>query len=253
MVRMPEVDDYLAELAHTCRHLLGDALVGVYAGGSLALDGYRPGRSDIDVAVVVDPGLDEVTKRALVQGLRHESLPCPARGLELVVYRADVAASGGTEPGFEVELNSGAGMEFRATVDPADRPAADGSFWYAIDRSILADHGRSVAGPPAGTVFVPPPEWDLADLLVESLRWHLQSPAAATDDAVLNACRALHRVRSGRWLAKAAAGAAVRSDPGPLDPSVIQEAFRARDGGPGPAPDRVRRFQRGVLQLLLER
>jgi hypothetical protein len=250
---MPDVEDYLAALAHTCRAVLGDELVGVYAGGSLALDGYRRGRSDIDVAVVVRAGLDEVTKRALVQGLRHESLPCPARGLELVVYRAEVAASGRPDPGFEVELNTGAGMEFRATLDPADRPAADGSFWYAIDRSILADHGRSVDGPPAGTVFVSPAEWDLAELLVASLRWHLDSPAAATDDAVLNACRALHRVRSGSWLAKAAAGAAVRSDPGPLDPSVIQEAFRARDGGPGPAPDRVRRVQRGVLQLLLER
>ena len=27
-------------------------LVGVYAGGSLALDGYQPGRSDLDIAVV---------------------------------------------------------------------------------------------------------------------------------------------------------------------------------------------------------
>ena len=247
---MAEVDAYLTELARTCGDLLGDELVGVYAGGSLALDGYRPGRSDIDVAVVVRSALDEHAKRGLVRGLRHENLPCPARGLELVVYATDVAGSGSVAPGFEVELNSGARMDFQATFDPADRPAADGAFWYAIDRGILDDHGRTVVGPPAATVFTSPSEWDMAHLLADSLRWHLDSPAAAPDDAVLNACRALYRVRSGRWLAKPVAGAAVRSQPGSLDPTVIREAFRARDGGPPPDAASVRRFQREVLRLI---
>ena len=250
MVPMRDVDDYLAGLAQTCHERLGDDLVGVYAGGSLALDGYRPGRSDIDVAVVVRDTLDDATKRALVEPLKHENLPCPARGLELVVYASDVAASGRVDPGFEVELNTGARMDFRATLDPGARPPQDGSFWYAVDRSILADHGRSVGGPPAGVVFASPADWDLAGLLAESLRWHLASPAAATDDAVLNACRAVHRVRSGRWLSKAAAGAAVVFDPGPLDPALVRAAFRARDGGPPLDPAGVRRFQLDVLNLL---
>jgi hypothetical protein len=57
-------------------------------------------------------------------------------------------------------------------------------------------------------------------------------------------------VRDGRWLAKAAAGAAVRANPGPLDPNLIDDAFRARDGGPAPNPGQVRRFQEQVLSLL---
>lgn len=247
---MPEVDEYLTAIARRCRDVLGEDMVGVYAGGSLALDGYRPGRSDIDVAVVVADRLDEHVKRSLVAALRHESLPCPARGLELVVYRAEVAGSGGAEPGFEVELNTGARMAFRATIDPADRPAADGQFWYAIDRGILADHGRAVAGPPAATVFVGPSDWELRQLLAASLRWHLAAPAAAADDAVLNACRALCRVRGGRWLAKPVAGAAVRARPGTLDTGVIRAAFRARDGGPPPDVASVRQFQRDVLRLI---
>ena len=40
----PAVEDYLTELARRCVDLLGPDLVGVYAGGSLALDGYRPAR-----------------------------------------------------------------------------------------------------------------------------------------------------------------------------------------------------------------
>ena len=246
----PAVRDYLTEIVRRCRDVVGDDLVGVYAGGSLALDGYRPGRSDIDVAVVVADRLDVAAKRALVAALRHDALPCPARGLELVVYRAQVAAAGGTDPGFEVELNTGARMDFRATEDPAARPAADGQFWYAIDRGILADHGRPIVGPPAATVFTGPGDWELRRLLAESLRWHLHAPAAASDDAVLNACRALCRVRSGRWLAKPVAGAAVRAQPGTLDTGVIRAAFRARDGGPPPDAASVRRFQQEVLRLI---
>lgn len=251
-MRDPAVERYLADLTRRCADQLGDDLVGVYAGGSLALGAYRPGRSDIDVAVVVRTALDDPTKQALVRQLRHESLPCPARGLELVVYTTATAGAGDPEPGFEVELNTGAGMAFRATYHPADRPPADGTFWYAIDRSILADHGRALVGPPAATLFVSAPEWGLPHLLAESLRWHLDSPFAATDDAVLNACRALHRARAGGWLDKGAAGVAVASYPGALDPTVIADAFRARDGGPPVDPERVRRFQRDVL-LLLER
>ena len=62
----------------------------------------------------------------------------PARGLELVVYTRATAGAGRPEPGFEVELNTGPAMTFRATYDPADRPVADGRFWYALDRSILS-------------------------------------------------------------------------------------------------------------------
>jgi hypothetical protein len=249
----PAVEDYLTELARRCVDLLGPALVGVYAGGSLALDGYRAGRSDIDVAVVVRTALPADIKSRLVAALRHESLPCPARGLELVVYRAEVAAAGDAAPGFEVELNTGARMAFRATFDPADRPAADGSFWYAIDRGILAGNGVAIVGPPAAQVFGSPPDDVLAGLLVSSLDWHLASPVPLADDAVLNACRAWHRSRTGQWLSKPAAGRAVLGADGPADPGVIEQALRARAGGAPPDPERVRRFLAAVRADLVGR
>ncbi|MFE9870991.1 hypothetical protein ACFYON_10115 [Micromonospora sp. NPDC005686] len=128
---MPDdIRDYLAELLRRCRDVLGDDLVGAYATGSVGLGAYQPGRGDVDVALPAAAPLPETTKRTLVDRLRHEALPCPARGLELVVYRRDVAASGTPEPGFEVEVNTGAAMPFRATYaarrggPPPSGPAA---------------------------------------------------------------------------------------------------------------------------------
>jgi hypothetical protein len=73
------------------------------------------------------------------------------------------------------------------------------------------------------------------------------------DDAVLNACRAWHRSRTGQWLSKPAAGRAVLGADGPADPGVIEQALRARAGGAPPDPERVRRFLAAVRADLVGR
>src|SRR5881392_1580876 len=108
-----DVDAYLRELARRTGAVLGDELVGAYAGGSYALGAYEPGRSDIDVTAVAAGPLSATARRSIVERLRHEALPCPARGLELVVYPLATARGGGGEPGFELNLNTGAAMGFR--------------------------------------------------------------------------------------------------------------------------------------------
>jgi len=56
----------------------------------------------------------------MVSRLRHNALPCPARGLELVVYTLAAAQSGSAKPGFELKLNDGPAMVFRQSFQPAD-------------------------------------------------------------------------------------------------------------------------------------
>lgn len=271
---LPEVWHYLREMTDRARRLLGRDLVGVYAAGSLALHAYQPGRSDIDVAIVCSGPLSRAAKQALVDALRHEALPCPARGLELVVYRAELAGAGTAEPGFEVELNSGPGMPFRVTWAGADRTPVDGTFWYAVDRSILAAAGRTVEGPPASAVFRSVPDGVLAALLAESLRWHLgleedeagsregddRPGPPGTDDAVLNACRARQRIRTGEWVGKIAAGRAVLAQDEQTSgtglpahgamAAVVAQALAARTGGPMPGRVAARTWQRAVLAEL---
>jgi hypothetical protein len=249
----PRVERYLHALVDQARAVLGDELVGVYAAGSVALDAFQPGRSDVDAALVCWSPLSAAAKEQLVRRLRHEALPCPARGLELVVYRSDVARSGTAEPGFELELNTGPGMEFRVSWRPADRPPQDGLFWYGLDRSILHQSGLALLGPPAAETFADLAPADLGRLLVTSLGWWMalptppdDRPAPGADDAVLGACRALARYRSGRWLAKVdAARWLLRDGLGPAD--LIEQAIAARSGEPPPTGNGARAFQRRVL------
>ena len=82
-----------SSLSNRLREVLGGCMVGVYAGGSYALGDYLPGRSDLDVAAMVRRSVGEMAEAA-VASLRHETLRCPARRLEFVVYRVDTARSG---------------------------------------------------------------------------------------------------------------------------------------------------------------
>lgn len=244
-----DVEQYLAALVETVREVLGAEFVGAYAAGSLALNAFQPGRSDIDIALLCRAPLYEAVKHELIARVRHSALPCPARGLELVVYTVATAQSGTAEPGFELELNDGPAMAFRQTLHPADRPAADGTFWYGIDRSILHQSGRALAGPPASEVFAELPPDDLRRLLLDSLRWWRtlpgqadDRPADGADDAVLGACRALVRHRFGRWLSKVVAGRRLLAE-GHRHAEVIEQSIAARSGGRPPSGRRTREFQ----------
>ncbi len=249
------IENYLADLVTAAQAVLGDDLVGAYASGSVGMGAYQPGRSDVDIALVVENELDRPTKEALVGALRHESLPCPARGLELVVYRRSIAASGTPAPGFEVELNSGPAMDFRATFDPAERPVGDGLFWYGLDRSIVHQSALRLLGPPAGEVFADLSRSDLRGLLVDALTWWIalptpadDAPAPGADDAVLGACRSLVKFRDDVWLAKVAAGERLLRTDGP--DGLIERALRARRGGQPPGGGEARRFQHRVLEVI---
>ena len=200
---------YLAELAEKLQGILGESLVGVYAGGSWALGGYEPPDSDLDVAVVIPEPLSDEAADGLVAALRHEAFPCPARGLELVVYTWESAASGTTDPGFELNLNTGARLTFRADREP--QPGE--RHWFAVDRSVLAAHGIALLGPPAAEVFAPIAADDLRPVLADVLLWY-EREAPESDDAILNAGRALRFAREGVWLPKPALRAWAAEQPG---------------------------------------
>jgi hypothetical protein len=218
-----DVHVYLSRVAVRLCAILDGELLGVYAGGSIGLGAYLPGRSDVDIAAVCRGGLELRQKQAIVAELRHESLPCPARGLELVVYPEQTVGEPTLEPGFELELNTGAGMPLHIAFDSAD---ANGRHWYVIDRAILARHAVTLIGPRASTLVADVPRELVLPALRESLRWHA-GDGAHPDDAVLNACRALRYAVDGAWSSKPDAGTwALGRVP---DSELVADALRARE------------------------
>lgn len=143
---------YLTELVRRTRAVCGSRLTGVVAVGSLVLGNYRYGRSDIDVTVVVEGPPPAAVLRELADALDHRRLPCPAAGLELVVYAADFACVLSRDAGYLLDLNTGAQLPGRAAFDTAGAP----SFWYVIDRSVAHQDGIALYGPSASEVIAVP-------------------------------------------------------------------------------------------------
>ena len=212
-----ELAGYLEELVARARRSLGDDLVGAYLAGSGALGGYIDGRSDVDVALVVRKPLDRAMKDELVASLRHEAFPCPARGLELVVY-----AHGSGVP--ELNLNTGERMEFLATF----APGTDSPHWFVLDRAIIGQRGLVLAGPPAADSLAQPSEDEILEALAIGLRWYRDRPNEPRDDAALNAVRSRAYLETGRWASRAEAVEQLLDE---VTSSVENRRARSRDRG----------------------
>ena len=213
-----DVEGYLAELTGRIEATLGEDLVGVYLMGSAATGGYVPGASDLDVWALVRGPLAEAAKRALVARVDQAALPCPARGLELVVARFN----DGPEPRVELNLNDGPRMARRVALDASDGPR----HWFVLDAAIGRRHGRALAGPPLAEAFPPIPRSLQLAAIGESLDWYAEHEPD-NRKAVLTAARGWRYIAQGRWSGKedAARWAAARR---PDWATELEEALAAR-------------------------
>jgi hypothetical protein len=174
-------DNVLSVLMRVLEH----DLVGVYFVGSVALGGYVPAESDVDIAAVSGRALAEHEKRSVASAVVEVSKLCPARGVEFTLYRRDVAGSAGSGAGFEVNANGGPRMPTAVHLDAT----SEQGFWYVLDRAIAHRSGLVISGPQPSTVFADVPRRTLLAAMAESMAWH-RAHEKATLYSVLNACRA---------------------------------------------------------------
>ncbi|MGQ4618557.1 aminoglycoside adenylyltransferase domain-containing protein [Nocardia sp. R7R-8] len=217
-----ELRPYLDALVRRARAVCGHRLVSVFAVGSVALADYRHGRSDVDVVVVVAPSLPARALRELAESFAHPALPCPAAGLELVVYGADFVAEPSSAAGYLMDFDTGPMLPNRVSFDPADSSA----FWYVIDRSIAHQTGRLLYGTPVRQVMAAPSWRDVHAALLASVREHAGGAGHLGDNRILNGCRAVAFCRTGRWLSKCEAAHLVATSEKEFS-SLIETALRS--------------------------
>jgi hypothetical protein len=245
-----EVARYLDAVTARVFDTFDDRAVGVYTTGSLALGGYRQGRSDIDLMAVVTGSADLDLRRQLVSQLDHRVLACPAAGLEFVLYPLTTVSRPTVEAGYLLNFNTGPALPPVTSYDPGDGPA----FWYAIDRAVTRQSGASLYGPPAQQLFAAVPFEDLLRVVIASVEAHGDPQEDhRLDNAVLNGCRALTFAQDQSWYAKV--DAAKRQLPmvgdfSPLVSTAIDSFGAGRKQAPTLDPGAVRDFLSDVLQKL---
>jgi hypothetical protein len=187
---------YLRTLVEHLGEALNDDLIAVYVLGSLALGGYRAGRSDLDVYAVVSGPLDARERRSVVDRCQHARLPCPARKLELVVISAQAARRPGRAPQWELNLNTGAHEPDYVGTDPTAEP----SHWFVIDLAIAHQHGVSLLGPEPSLLIGAPVAAHVGQAQADAIAWYARHDLDM--NLVTATCRACYWAQTGSFASK---------------------------------------------------
>jgi hypothetical protein len=163
-----EVTPYLEELAGRLADALGERLLSVIAGGSYALGGFDRRTSDLDVIVVVDRPLTVSDWDAVVDLTAHESLPVPARKLELTAYTRPQVAAPRRNQGWELHFTTGPGVR-HAGFDPM----AESWHWFVIDLALARRHGVAIHGEQPREVIGEVSEALVQDAQAASMSWYM--------------------------------------------------------------------------------
>src|SRR6266480_3673474 len=165
------------------QRLLGHDLLGIYLHGSLALGGFHPTRSDIDVVVLTGQRMDLEVKRATMASLlRVSKMPCPLDIRFLV----------------EHDLRSGNLKHLNDVIqhDPD----------LTTFLTVLHQHGICLYGKPLVEAFPPVPEHDFREAIVTTFQAAREHPLQDLVSFVLNACRVSAYLHHSTILSKDAGG-----------------------------------------------
>lgn len=227
-----EIAGFGAAVAGALGRVLGGELVGTWFVGSIALGGFVPRQSDLDIVAVCADALTEHQKQQVASAVLEVSRACPARGLELTLYRSEAATAPPRGADFEVNVTGGPRMATAVYLDAAAEPG----FWYVLDRAVAHRVGVVISGPPPGDVFDDIARRTLLAAMRESLEWH-RVHEGATLYSVLNPCRAWRFAEEDVLVSKLAGAGWARErwpEPGVIDAAVALR--RGTDGAPLPVP-----------------
>jgi predicted nucleotidyltransferase len=190
------------------QRLLDQNLLGIYLHGSLALGGFQPGRSDIDVIVVTALRKDLETKRRCIELLlRISKMPSPL-DIRFLVQQdlfpfqqpllCDLHYSETWRENYQQELRTGTWKHWNGSArrDPD----------LTIHLTVLHRYGICLYGKPIAEALPLVPERDFRDAIIKDVQLAQGEPLYDPISFVLNACRACAYLHDGSILSKDAGG-----------------------------------------------
>jgi hypothetical protein len=183
-------------------HILGQNLLGIYLDGSLALGGFQPARSDINVLAVVDEKIDSSLKRKLVELLlRISNMPRP---LDVYILATKDLFPLQLPLSFELHysepLREMLLQELRNGTLQNDMVYIDSRL--TISLAVLQRAGIVLSGRPIEETLPVIPEAAFREALIQSIE---EARARLPQDPIsfiFNACRTVAYLQDGVLLAK---------------------------------------------------
>ncbi len=182
--------------------MLGPNLLGIYLDGSLALGGFQPARSDINVLAVITEKIDSSLKRKLLELLlRISNMPRP---LDVYVLNEKDLFPFQSPLSFELHYNEQSReamlQEMRDSEWRNDTTHTDAKL--TISLAVLQRAGIVLAGKPIEETLPVIPEAIFKEALIQSIK---EARAKLPQDPIsfiFNACRTVAYLQDGVILSK---------------------------------------------------
>jgi streptomycin 3"-adenylyltransferase len=198
-------------------------LVAIYLHGSACLGGWHPGRSDVDLLIVVEDDVSDAMLEPTIDVLVREADGYPGKGIECsVVSRRAISAIRDRWPFLAHISTETDGIRKGFPVSP-DASDPDLLMHYAVCRAA----GIAVFGPAPEKLIAPVDREVVLAYLADEMEWGLANGSSSY--ALLNACRALEYLDHGRIVSKVEGGqSALQWEDAPV--GEIRQALAAQQG-----------------------
>ena len=198
--------DLINEFVNRSKDILKENLVGIYLHGSSVMGCFNPEKSDIDLIVVVDDKMSDITKKAYMDMVVKLNSYAPAKGIEMSIVRKEVCAPFVYPTPFELHFSA---MHLKWYEDnPEDyilkMNGTDKDL--AAHFTIIRKRGKCLYGLPIEDVFVVVPKADYMDSIWNDI---VEAPEEITENTMyltLNLARVLAFAKDGLVLSKKEGG-----------------------------------------------
>lgn len=215
-----EIERPLLSFLEGLQNLIGSQLVGFYLYGSIALDAYVSGESDIDFLCVTDGDLQEVDMW-LIEKLFFE---------QMAMYPILAKLEGNFLPFHRLQLHNRCECpqcfeEAYLLKSPRD--------WNAITLKLLRSHGITLLGPDASEMIPEVSSQDVTNNMIGNLLYfelnmehYFEKGLSDQVFAVLTLCRILHTMHTGEIVSKQVAAESVLPKLPALGKVITKRALR---------------------------
>ena len=198
--------DLINEFVNRSKDILKENLVGIYLHGSSVMGCFNPEKSDIDLIVVVDDKMSDITKKAYMDMIVDLNSYAPAKGIEMSIVRKEVCDPFVYPTPFELHFSA---MHLKWYKDnPEDyilkMNGTDKDL--AAHFTIIRKRGKCLLGLSIEDVFAVVPKADYMDSIWNDI---VEAPEEITENTMyltLNLVRVLAFAKDGLVLSKKEGG-----------------------------------------------
>lgn len=229
----------LDKFVNALRSSLGRELVGIYLHGSLAMGGFNPVSSDIDILVVAKTAVSLDKKQSLGAMIFELSKEAPARGFEVSIITLEQLQAVAYPTPYELHFSPDNRQAFEnESVDlTSEKTDPDLAAHFVITK----ERGICLYGEPITRIFPGVPREHFLDSLLRDAEWSYARIMQSSDDeislptyGVLNFCRVLALIKVGLITSKLEGGTwALKNLPkeyGPLIEECMKEKAQSGSG-----------------------